>query len=92
MTQTNCRIDSELAKELRKYSDITGVPVSKCIDEAVERWLNVVAPSRIEAMTRQADLTLLPGGKVSGLDGHLHVTEEDIIAQVNERSKAKVKK
>jgi hypothetical protein len=48
-----CRIDLGLMEELREYSKITGVPTNRCVEEAVARWLQTVAPTRIEAMQRQ---------------------------------------
>ena len=82
MTQVNARIDKEIYDRLSEYSEITGVPVSRCIAEACERWLTVVAPTRIEAMQRPVF-----GGGVSALVGHPHVTEEGVTAQGKERTK-----
>jgi predicted DNA-binding protein len=50
MAQVNARIDKGIYDRLSEYSETTGVPVSRCIAEACERWLTVVAPTRIEAM------------------------------------------
>lgn len=50
MPQTNCRIDSELLAQIREYSEKTGVPISRCIDEATSQWLQCVAPVRLEAL------------------------------------------
>ena len=52
MTQVNARIDKGIYDRLSKYSEITGVPVSRCIAEACETWLTCIAPTRIEAMQR----------------------------------------
>jgi hypothetical protein len=52
MTQVNARIDKEIYDRLAVYSKITGVPVARCIAEACESWLTVVAPSRVEARHR----------------------------------------
>jgi Ribbon-helix-helix domain len=48
--QAPVRMNADLVKQLREYSEVTGVPVSKCIDEAVLRWLTWVAPERLEAL------------------------------------------
>jgi predicted DNA-binding protein len=51
MAQVNCRIDAELYERLRDYQEKTGVPISRCIDDAVKDWLESVAPLRLEALT-----------------------------------------
>jgi Ribbon-helix-helix domain len=50
-----CRIDLGLMEELREYSEKTGVPTNRCVEEAVARWLVTVAPARLEAMARTGD-------------------------------------
>jgi Ribbon-helix-helix domain len=88
MTQESIRINSELVSKLRDYQQATGVPISRCIEEAVTTWLTCIAPTRIEAMNRP----VFAGG-VSGIVGHPHVTQEDVTAQGVERMKnARVKK
>jgi len=48
----NARIDEGIYEQLAEYSKETGVPVSKCIREALERWLTTVAPARLKALDR----------------------------------------
>jgi hypothetical protein len=49
MPQANVRIDSALIDQVRKVSEKTGVPVSRCIGDAVSTWLQVTAPQWLEA-------------------------------------------
>jgi hypothetical protein len=88
MTTQTCRIDSELVKQLNAYSEATGVPVIRCINEAVERWLEVIAPSRIAAMQRRTVVF-----NENGVGGPIVVSgdaaSEDLIAQVKERKRKK---
>jgi hypothetical protein len=85
MTQESIRINSELVRQLREYQQATGVPISKCIEEAVTTWLQCIAPTRIEAMNRPVF-----GGGPSGLVGHPHITEEEFIAQGDRRNKGEL--
>jgi hypothetical protein len=62
MMQVNARIDKEIYDRLSQYSELTGVPVSRCIAEACERWLMDVAPGRVESMARR-DLSEMIDGK-----------------------------
>jgi hypothetical protein len=84
---TPVRIKAEFLERLKDYSAKTGVPVSRCIDEAVSDWLNCVAPARLRALERPVF-----GGGASGLSGHPHVTQEEFVAQGEERMKATGKK
>jgi hypothetical protein len=47
MTQVNARIDKELYGQLRLYSAITQVPVSRCIADAVGKWIERTAVVRL---------------------------------------------
>jgi predicted DNA-binding protein len=47
---TPVRIKAELLEQLKNYSARTGVPVTRCIDEAVIDWLRNVAPARLRAL------------------------------------------
>jgi hypothetical protein len=84
---TPVRIKAEFSERLKAYSAKTGVPVSRCIDEAVSDWLDCVAPTRLKALERPAF-----GGGVSGVAGHPHVTQEGFVTQGKERTKATGKK
>ena len=89
----NARIDKGIYAQLAEYSEETGVPVSKCIHEALERWLTTVAPARLKALDRSVRFNENGVGSVSGIVGHPDVTEEDFVAQGIERMKdAGVKK
>jgi hypothetical protein len=44
MPQGNVRIDSALIDQVRKVSETTGVPISRCVSDAVSTWLQVTAP------------------------------------------------
>jgi hypothetical protein len=37
---------------LLEFSEATGVPLQKCIDEALDEWLACCAAPRMEAMTQ----------------------------------------
>jgi hypothetical protein len=49
MPQANVRIDSALVDQVRKVSKKTGVPISRCISDAVSTWLQVTAPLWLKA-------------------------------------------
>jgi len=76
--QAPVRINADLVKMLREYSAKTGVPVSKCIDEAVEAWLICTAPVRLEAfgaepLIRHAELEAahIKRGRISAEAGEV---------------------
>jgi len=50
MAQVNARIDKEIYDQLSEYSEITGVPVSRCIAEAAGDWLQCVVPFRLAVL------------------------------------------
>jgi hypothetical protein len=50
MEQAVVRVDGNLAEEVRTYCRITGVPITQVLDEAISRWLETVAISRLSAM------------------------------------------
>jgi antitoxin component of RelBE/YafQ-DinJ toxin-antitoxin module len=55
MPQANVRIDSALIDQVRKVSEKTGVPISRCISDAVSTWLQVTAPQWLEARKLPTD-------------------------------------
>jgi Ribbon-helix-helix domain len=89
MTQVNARIDKEIYDRLSEYSEITGVPVSRCIAEACERWLTEVAPTRVEAMQRSSVVF-----NENGVGGPFLASgpqfDDDLIAQVERRKKGEL--
>jgi hypothetical protein len=58
MTQVNARIDKELYDRLAEYSKLTSVPVSRCIAEALNDWLQSTAVARVQALQRSTDALL----------------------------------
>jgi hypothetical protein len=73
MTQVNARINKEIYDRLSEYSEISGVPIARCIAEACDLWLTTVAAARIDAIRRPVF-----GGGVRMLSGE---PLEDAIAQ-----------
>jgi predicted DNA-binding protein len=45
--QTTIRINSDLVARVRDYSEVSGVPITKCVEEAIERWLDTAAAARL---------------------------------------------
>lgn len=43
------RVSNQLHVKLKEYSDATGVPMSKVIENALEDWLKVVGSVHVEA-------------------------------------------
>lgn len=41
-TAISTAIDKELYEKLKKYSDETGIPISKLFDKAIELYLNSI--------------------------------------------------
>ena len=77
MTQVNARINREIYDRLSEYSEISGVPIARCIAEACELWLTTVAAARIDVMRRP----VYAGGVFLATGEML----EDIIAQGTRR-------
>ena len=50
MEQATVRIDGKLAEEIRTYSRVTGVSVSRALDEAISEWLEVKAMVRLSTL------------------------------------------
>ena len=44
------RIDGDLMKQVREYTNRTGVPGRYVVDTALKHWLNHIAPKILEAM------------------------------------------
>lgn len=51
--QSTVRLDSDVVDEVRTYSRITGVPINRVIEDAVERYLNVVGMVRLAGMIQE---------------------------------------
>jgi predicted DNA-binding protein len=51
---TTVRIDAELVARLRDFSKTTGIPITRCIEEAIATWLRDVAPARLKAFGPQS--------------------------------------
>jgi hypothetical protein len=47
------RLDENTVERLRKYSDATGVPMTKALNEMVTDWLNTVGSTRVALMTHR---------------------------------------
>jgi hypothetical protein len=45
--QATIRIKSDLVARVRDYSEVSGVPITKCVEEAIERWLDTAATARL---------------------------------------------
>jgi hypothetical protein len=89
MTQVNARIDKEIYDRLSEYSEITGVPVSRCIAEACERWLTEVAPTRVEAVKRSS-VTFNENGVGGPIAFGGPPFDDDLLAQVERRNKGEL--
>jgi hypothetical protein len=90
MTQVNARIDKEIYDRLSQYSELTGVPVSRCIAEACERWLTEIAPTRIEAMKRREVRFNENGVGGSFVASGPPFDDADLIAQAERRKKGEL--
>lgn len=53
MPQTTVRLDTDIYKLLREYSDKTGVPVSVVLFEAAQRWYNEIGEKRLKVLTKK---------------------------------------
>jgi Ribbon-helix-helix domain len=51
--QSTVRIDSDLVEQLRAYSEKSGVPITKAINEAVSVYIECFIPPRLEALEQQ---------------------------------------
>jgi hypothetical protein len=90
MTQSTVRIDSNLVEELRTYSLITETPITKCIDTAVEWFLEIHAGSRLHGMLQTAKEKVKKGLPLSKgekellsrvtSDGAIHLHNQERIA------------
>jgi hypothetical protein len=49
-TQTTVRLNSDVVGEVRTYSRLTGMPINRVIEDAVERYLEVVGMVRLAGM------------------------------------------
>jgi hypothetical protein len=54
-TQNTIRIKSSHVDRLRHYSLATGVPITKCVEEAVRNWLDSVADARLIYLRRKIE-------------------------------------
>ena len=49
-----------LYRELQKHKQLTGKAISDAVDEALNNWLQCVAPTEIDAVISQAEITDVP--------------------------------
>jgi hypothetical protein len=73
MPQSTVRIDSNLVDELRTYQKLTGIPISKSIEEAVDHHLNIIH-SRLQIALAEI--------KAKGPDARLNKAEKELMSRV----------
>jgi hypothetical protein len=49
MTDSVVRIDSGVMDQVREFSEKTGIPSRRVLDDALKHWLDTVAPKLLEA-------------------------------------------
>jgi hypothetical protein len=97
---TNILIADGIYEQLQEHSEAMGVPVAHAVTQALDYWLQCVAPVRVAAIAQtqgkvSADVQQLwdvpepafAGGAALVSAGHPHVSEDDFIALADERNK-----
>ena len=51
---TAMKIDAEQLEALRAYSNVTKIPLTAALREAIDLWLQTRASAQIEALTRSS--------------------------------------
>jgi hypothetical protein len=47
------RIDSDLMEQVREFTEKTGIPSRRVLDDALKHWLDTVAPKLLEAHCKE---------------------------------------
>jgi len=67
------RLGRQAYTKAKEYSQITGVPISRVLDNAVEHWMFTVGRARLEAFTQVRSDTSLDAPASSSTPNGVHL-------------------